>query len=413
MAATAAAVTLWGDKHRPRTLDELEEPGRGFHPQVVARLRRLMSMGPAMPHVLVSGPPGSGKRTHVAAMLHAMHGLRAQDVTLDMVESGGLRVPTVHSAWHVHYSAATTAGNSADKTVALEAIGRAYALSTSCAMLFCKPSKPSNPATPETAGAAGAAGTAGAAGAAGTAGAPGTVGTTGTAVTGCMPILVIEDADRLSRGAQCALRCAMEGVSSKCRVVLISSAPSRVISALKSRCCVVALPAPSVKSTAAFVQRIAEAEGVTNGSTLTSVFAMCAARNPTAAACRLQNASAPAAADTGAVATAWTRDAVKLVQALALGRTEAAAVKTLTTKLVQTGVPSCLLLQTLVDVICSNAKWAAALARKPAMHASLLVQAAVYDHRVAVGPAAFEVHVDGFVAFLHKLAAELLLYPCH
>jgi replication factor C subunit 3/5 len=335
-----------------------------------------------MPHVFVSGPPGSGKRTHVAAMLHAMHGLRAQDVTLDMVESGGLRVPTVHSAWHVHYSAATTAGSAADKAVALEAIGRAYALSTSCAMLFCKFSKPA------------------------TAGAAGTTGTAGTGCmpsTGCMPLLIIEDADRLSRAAQCALRCAMESVSPKCRVVLISSAPGGVISALKSRCCVVALPSPSVESTVAFVQRVAEAEGVTSGSTMTAVFAACAARNPTAAVCRLQ--SLAEGVTCAAVATAWTRDVVKIVQAL--GHAEAAAVRTMASKLTQTGVPAGLLLQTLVDVISRDGKWAAALARKPTAHAALLTQTAVYDHRIAVGPMAFEAHVDAFVVFLHKLALEL------
>jgi hypothetical protein len=369
-----------------------------------------------MPHTLVHGPDGAGKRTHVAAMLHAMFHLSAADVALHTVEVGGLRVPMSQSPWHIQYSAATTVGpGTADKVVALDAIQRAFALSSSCAMFLHK---------------------------AGGGGGGGGGGSGCGPTTGCLPLLIIENADCLSRAAQCALRWPMEAVSAKCRVVFVSSRPNRLISALKSRCCVVAVPAPSVHAIAALMRRVADAEGVP-----TEVLARAqdtvaanpvAARHATAVLCRLQDAYTGGltmtSSATSGVATAWHRDVAKLAHAIDSGG-DAATTKPLVAKLTQAGVPASLLLQSLTVAVCGSPRWFALFAAKPATEAAVVIEAATYvrktnagnnlvwcfkfagafitllsfppqDHRVATSPEAFEAHVEAFVAFLVNAAKK-------
>lgn len=49
-------MSLWVDKYRPRTLDQLT-----YHDSITNSLRALAKSGD-FPHLLVYGPSGSGKR---------------------------------------------------------------------------------------------------------------------------------------------------------------------------------------------------------------------------------------------------------------------------------------------------------------------------------------------------------------
>ena len=68
---------LWVDKHRPRKLDKLS-----YHPKITQRLKQVALSG-NMPHLLVYGPAGSGKKTRVMALLREMFGPGVEKVKLE------------------------------------------------------------------------------------------------------------------------------------------------------------------------------------------------------------------------------------------------------------------------------------------------------------------------------------------
>ncbi|KAJ2606994.1 Replication factor C (RF-C) subunit, partial [Coemansia sp. RSA 1694] len=61
-------MALWVEKHRPATLDKLT-----FHSGLTDHLRQLANSGD-LPHLLVYGPTGAGKRTRIAAVLREVFG---------------------------------------------------------------------------------------------------------------------------------------------------------------------------------------------------------------------------------------------------------------------------------------------------------------------------------------------------
>lgn len=58
-------------------------------------------------------------------------------------------------------------------------------------------------------------------------------------------VVVINDAERLTKDAQHALRRTMEKFSSNIRFVLCCSSVGRVIAPIKSRCLLIRIPSPS------------------------------------------------------------------------------------------------------------------------------------------------------------------------
>jgi len=76
-------------------------------------------------------------------------------------------------------------------------------------------------------------------------------------------ILLITEADRLSRQAQAALRRTMEKFSAQCRIILLCNSCSRIIEPLRSRCLGIRIPAPRTEEIAATVVQVAKKEGVT------------------------------------------------------------------------------------------------------------------------------------------------------
>lgn len=61
-------MALWADKHRPKCFDDLS-----LHKDVSNRLRQIAARRD-LPHLLLHGPAGGGKRTRVAALLRAIYG---------------------------------------------------------------------------------------------------------------------------------------------------------------------------------------------------------------------------------------------------------------------------------------------------------------------------------------------------
>lgn len=68
---------LWVDKYRPNELSTLD-----FHPDVTKRLKNLASSDD-LPHLLVYGPSGAGKKTRIMALLRELYGDGALKVRLE------------------------------------------------------------------------------------------------------------------------------------------------------------------------------------------------------------------------------------------------------------------------------------------------------------------------------------------
>ena len=70
-------MSLWVDKHRPATLQKLT-----LHEEVTAKLLAL-SRSDELPHLLVYGPPGAGKKTRVMALLREIYGSGVEKIKME------------------------------------------------------------------------------------------------------------------------------------------------------------------------------------------------------------------------------------------------------------------------------------------------------------------------------------------
>jgi len=149
-----------------------------------------------IPHLLIYGPAGSGKKTRAMAILRSIYGNAVEKIKLEKMaftlpSSKKLEIDVVSSNYHFEVNP-SDAGNS-DRHVVQEMIKK-LASTPSVATTVSK----KNNITFKT--------------------------------------ILITEADRLSKDAQHALRRTMEKYMSKCRCILITKSISRVIAPLRSRC---------------------------------------------------------------------------------------------------------------------------------------------------------------------------------
>ncbi|KAL0954298.1 hypothetical protein HGRIS_003300 [Hohenbuehelia grisea] len=187
-------MSLWVDHYRPRSLDELH-----YHKHLSSRLRSLAASGD-FPHMLFYGPPGAGKKTRISCTLKELFGPGVDKLKVDQrvfltQSKRKIEVNIVQSNFHLEITP-SEAGNY-DRTVIqelLKEIAQTQQVDLSAKQRF--------------------------------------------------KVVVINEADSLSRDAQAALRRTMEKYMTNMRIILCANSTSRLIAPIKSRCLLIRVAAP-------------------------------------------------------------------------------------------------------------------------------------------------------------------------
>lgn len=192
---TALTMVLWVEKYRPQQMSELT-----LHPELTGTLSHLTS-SEDFPHLLLYGPSGGGKKTRCQALLRGLFGKSVDKVKVQhksfKVKSKTVEISTLGSHFHIEMNPSDVGNN--DRLVVQEVIKEI--------------------AQTQNVGAGNAA--------------------------HAFKVVILNEVDRLSLGAQHALRRTMEKYTASCRLILVCESLSRVIAPLRSRCLAVRVPAPT------------------------------------------------------------------------------------------------------------------------------------------------------------------------
>jgi len=222
-------MSLWIDKYRPTQLKCLD-----YHLEKAEHLTKLVEGGD-FPHLLVYGPPGSGKKTRVMCLLNELYGpgverLRMEHQTFYTPSKKKIDINTIASNYHIEVNPSDV--GIYDRVVIQELIK--------------------------------------------------TVASMEQLDTGCQrefKVVVLSEVDKLTKDAQHALRRTMEKYMSTCRIILVTNSTSKVIPAIRSRCLAVRVPAPSHQEIASILTEISSREECTMPSRLAIRIAEKSGRN--------------------------------------------------------------------------------------------------------------------------------------
>ncbi|KAI0779091.1 P-loop containing nucleoside triphosphate hydrolase protein [Irpex lacteus] len=188
-------MSLWVDHYRPKALNELH-----YHPALSARISSLANADD-FPHMLFYGPSGAGKKTRIACTLKELYGKGVEKLKIDqrvfMTPSRRkLDVNIVQSNYHIEITPSEV-GNY-DRVVIqelLKEIAQTQQVDINARHKF--------------------------------------------------KVVIINEADSLTRDAQAALRRTMEKYMSNMRIILCANSTSKLIAPIKSRCLLVRVAAPT------------------------------------------------------------------------------------------------------------------------------------------------------------------------
>ncbi|KAI1456161.1 P-loop containing nucleoside triphosphate hydrolase protein [Annulohypoxylon moriforme] len=204
-------MALIVDKHRPRSLDSLT-----YHSELSDRLRSLAQSGD-FPHLLVYGPSGAGKKTRIVATLKELYGPGVEKIKIDArvfqtTSNRKLEFNIVASVYHLEITPSDV-GNY-DRVVIqdlLKEVAQTQQVDQSAKQKF--------------------------------------------------KVVVINEADHLTRDAQAALRRTMEKYSPNLRLILLANSTANIIAPIRSRTLLVRVAAPTVDEIANVLADSAKKEG--------------------------------------------------------------------------------------------------------------------------------------------------------
>lgn len=357
-------MSLWVDKYRPRLLDQLS-----FHPSITQNLKALASTGD-FPHLLVYGPTGSGKKTRIYATLHELFGPLVEKLKIDVKtfttsSNRKLEFNVLSSPYHLEITPSDMGNN--DRVVIQDLLKD---VASTEQVDF-------------------------------TNGAGNGSGGHGGPTRHRFKVVIINEADSLSRDAQAALRRTMEKYSSNIRLIMISNTTSNIIPPIKSRTLLVRIPAPSSAEVASVLAHISKKESVKFTDSNTEPFFEAVANN---CECNLrksllcfetiamQTAQINVSNDsTSIIKLDWEVIIENLAKSIAGNRTVAnlAKARVVFYELLSHCIPPRVILKKLLFCLISEVK--------PSMATELVLIAATFDERLSLGQKSI-FHLEGFTA---------------
>lgn len=189
-------MALLVDRLRPRSLETLS-----YHRDLSQRLQALASSAD-FPHTLFYGPSGAGKKTRILALLRALYGPGVEKIKIDArvfqpaSSNRKLEFNIVQSVYHLEITPSDVGNH--DRVVVqelLKEVAQTQQIDLSARQRF--------------------------------------------------KVVVINEADSLTRDAQAALRRTMEKYSANVRLILLANSTSPIIAPIRSRTLLLRVPAPT------------------------------------------------------------------------------------------------------------------------------------------------------------------------
>jgi len=205
-------MSLWVDKHRPTSIEKLN-----YHEPLSAKLKNLAKAGD-FPHLLFYGPSGAGKKTRIMCLLREMFGpgverLKIEHKTFQAPSGKKVDISTVASNYHIEVNPSDVGRD--DYTIVrslLKEVAQTQSLDTGAQKSF--------------------------------------------------KVVIISEADKISKEAQHALRRIMEKYMSNCRYILCCNTLTKVIGPIRSRCLGLRVAAPTEGEIGETLQYIAKKESI-------------------------------------------------------------------------------------------------------------------------------------------------------
>eukprot|EP00915_Cephaloidophora_sp_WS-2016_P000702 GHVH01000921.1.p1 GENE.GHVH01000921.1~~GHVH01000921.1.p1 ORF type:complete len:354 (+),score=60.19 GHVH01000921.1:133-1194(+) len=189
----------WVEKYRPKTLDDVLG-----HRDVLNILKGFVNTG-SLPHILLHGPPGTGKTTIVKALAHSVYGSRASSMVLELNASDDRGIDTVRNVIKTFASTSKVSSVMGDDDINIE----------------FKNSPMSQ-----------------------------------------LKLIVLDEADQMTSAAQMALRRIIELHSDTVRFFIICNYMNRINAALQSRCTKFRMPPLRKLSVKDRIREVAQLEGM-------------------------------------------------------------------------------------------------------------------------------------------------------
>ncbi|ORX97418.1 replication factor C subunit 3 [Basidiobolus meristosporus CBS 931.73] len=348
-------MSLWVDKYRPTSLDKLT-----YHVQLSEQLKSLASSGD-FPHLLVYGPSGAGKKTRIISVLRELYGpavekLKVDQRTFQTPSGRKLEINIVSSNFHLEMNPSDV--GIYDRVVIqdlIKEIAQTQQIDANAARRF--------------------------------------------------KVVVINEADSLSKDAQHALRRTMEKYMSNLRIILCCNTTSKIISPIRSRCLLVRVAAPSVHEIKDALEEVAKKEGFQLPEELALRIGEKSDRNLRRAMLMLEAArvqSQPFVEGQEIALTDWEMFIKEVAQMIIKEQSPARLlqVRGKLYELITHCIPPTIIIKTLALELIHNVD--------RELKAEITHQAAFYEHRVCCGQKPI-FHLEAFVAKFMSIYKKFLM----